>query len=350
MPFGSFVLISLFYAVIGIRVVRDIWINRKEAFDLRFTDRDRALVDQASFFLLVPISVLLHEFGHAVAIWSFGGHVISFDYYVFAGAVSYREPFTNTQQIVVAAAGTIVNIILCGLALAVVFLKRKPYRAAINELLFQFAVISGANALIFYPLLDLVAGMEGDWSQMYDGGVPRLSLLIGIIHGGILVLSYVAWKNPGFRALLAQRTGLPQGADRGIFGGLRSSATSMSRPGAARPQPASPEEARVQAAISRVASGWPRPVTGSVERRADATLVSLGWSSLDARRIVAVVVRADRVTSVIGAIVIPGSPRPAQRRELYRWPDLPDENDLVLQIRIAMEQIDGWPVTSTVPA
>jgi hypothetical protein len=347
MPFGAFALLSLFYAVIGVRVIRDLWINRKEAFDLRFTDRDRALVDQSAFFLLVPVSVLLHEFGHAVAIWSFGGKVIDFNYYVFAGSVSYREPFSNTQQIVVAAAGTIVNIILCALALAVVFLKRRPYRAAINELLFQFAVISGINALIFYPLLDLVSGMEGDWTQMYDGGNRNLSILIGIVHAGILFASYQAWQNPRFRRALAERTGLPTGSARGILGGMTSSVPS-SRQSYARPQPVSPEEAAVQSAIRRVASGWSTEVTGAVERRPDATLVSMTWSSENARRVVAVVVRSDRVTSIVGATVDPRSPRPAQRRELYRWPDFPSEDDLMLQIRIAMEIIDGWPAPTAV--
>ena len=56
MPFGTFILISLFYAVIGVRVVRDLWMHRREAFDRQFTSADRHLVDQAAFFLLVPIS------------------------------------------------------------------------------------------------------------------------------------------------------------------------------------------------------------------------------------------------------------------------------------------------------
>ena len=126
MPFGTFALISLFYVFIGLRVVRDLWVRRREAFDLRFTESDRYLIDQSSFFLLVPISVALHELGHAVAIWIYGGKVIDFNYYVFAGSVSYNEPFTNAQHIIVAAAGTIVNLILCAMALLVVFFRRPP--------------------------------------------------------------------------------------------------------------------------------------------------------------------------------------------------------------------------------
>ena len=38
---------------------------------------------------MVPISVALHELGHAVAIWSMGGEVVDFGYYGFAGYVSY---------------------------------------------------------------------------------------------------------------------------------------------------------------------------------------------------------------------------------------------------------------------
>ena len=31
------------------------------------------------------------------------------------------------------------------------------------------AVLQGANALIFYPLLDFATDMNGDWRQMYSG-------------------------------------------------------------------------------------------------------------------------------------------------------------------------------------
>ena len=75
MGFGPFILISLFYAVIGVRVVTQVVQRRRELFDRRFTIADRSLVDQAAFFILVPISVALHELGHAVAVWLAGGTV-----------------------------------------------------------------------------------------------------------------------------------------------------------------------------------------------------------------------------------------------------------------------------------
>src|SRR5438445_814193 len=35
----------------------------------------RQLAVQVAFFLIIPVGVLLHETGHAVATWSVGGHV-----------------------------------------------------------------------------------------------------------------------------------------------------------------------------------------------------------------------------------------------------------------------------------
>lgn len=358
MPFGTFALISLFYAVIGLRVVRDLWVRRHEVFDLRLTEADRFLVDQAAFFLLVPISVALHELGHAVAIWSFGGHVVAFSYWVFAGSVSYDDPFTNVQHIVVAAAGTIVNVILCALALGVVFLKRRPLRAAINELLFQFAVISGVNALVVYPLLDVATGMEGDWTQMYNGGVPALSLAIGVIHAAILIGAYVAWNSPGFRRRLAARTAMPIGTDRRLFGGLRRSGTPAgqagSETGTADFTPASPAEARFRAAADRVARGWGQPVQGRIDRRDEGTQVALVWVSGDTQRAVAMRQGRTGQVSISGAAatVSPnGNGAAPSMKELRSWPDLPDENDLTIALRMAMEAVESWqPGAPAAPA
>jgi hypothetical protein len=348
MPFGTFVLISLFYAVIGLRVVRDLWTRRHEAFDRRFTEADRYLIDQSAFFLLVPISVALHELGHAVAIWGFGGEVIDFSYYVFAGSVSYNEPFADAQHIVVAAAGTLVNLMLCALALGLVFFRRPPLRAAINELLFQFAVISGINALIFYPILDFAVGMAGDWSQMYDGGVPALSLAIFAIHAGLLIAAYLTWKHPGFRRRLATLTDMPPGTDRRLLGGLRRG--TPARQEVATPEhiagfePASPAEDRFRKAADRVARGWPQPVQGRIDRRDEGSQVALVWLSGGAQRVVAMRHENAGRVSISGAAAsaIVGNPGVPIRQDLRSWPDLPDENDLTMALRMAMEVVESW--------
>lgn len=350
MPFGVFAVISLFYAVVGIRVVRDVVVHRREAFDRRFTEGDRRLVDQAAFFILVPISVALHELGHAIAIWSFGGKVSGFGYYVFAGYVSYVEPFTNAQRILVALAGPLVNVILAALALAAVFLRRTPLRAAFNELLYQFAIISVVNALVFYPILDVATGLEGDWSQMYRGGVPALSAAIFAGHAGILGFGYWAGTNDAVRRRLASLTGMPPGTERGLMGGLRL-ATGASPAAGSAVADLTPTERVMEQAGARVAAGWHAPVRGTIERRAGSTLLTLTWTSAGARRAVAIRLESDGSAELIGAVQAgeEGETTAPTRRRLQHWPSLPDEDTLTLALRLGLEAVDPWHATAGAP-
>ena len=185
---GGFSIFALVMAVTGIPAVLRVIRNRKEVFDRTLTPSDRVSADQAAIFILLPISVALHELGHAVAVWSFGGQVTDVGYYFFAGYVSYQGNITDAQAIIIAAAGTLVNILLAYGAVGLVWFKRPPMRAAYNELLIAFAIISLANALLFYPILDFVTGVSGgDFHQMYNGGVPWLSAIILAVHLSAMV-------------------------------------------------------------------------------------------------------------------------------------------------------------------
>jgi hypothetical protein len=346
MPFGFFVMLSLLYAVVGIRVLGDIVRHRRTMFDEVFTESDRYLVGQAAFFLLVPLSVALHELGHAIAIWSFGGRVTDFGFYVFAGFVSYNEPFTDTQRIIVALAGPLVNVVLAGAALAAIVLRRPPMRAAFNEMLFQFAVISTANALIFYPLLDFGTGMEGDWSQIYDGGKPLLSGLILAAHLGILFGAYAAWRNDRVRGYLARLTGVPPGGSRRLFGAAR-----QPRPARSGTSPSvgeTLEAKRLRNAATRVASGWPAPVGIRIEHLANSEVLTMQWSDGIALRAISVQSDSNGNTRLVGAMQTTAETR-QKVAELGRWMALPDEDDLVVRLRIGMEQVEAWP-GATMPA
>ena len=72
---GGFSIISLLYVALGVRVVWMIAQNWRSVWDRNFTPHDRVLVNQASFFFLIPLSVVLHDFGHAVAVWGFGKEI-----------------------------------------------------------------------------------------------------------------------------------------------------------------------------------------------------------------------------------------------------------------------------------
>jgi hypothetical protein len=343
MPLGPFALISLFYLLLGVRVVFQLARNFRGTFDLRFTREDRMLVDQAAFFILVPISVALHELGHAVAIWLFGGDVLDWGFYGFAGYVAFDpRQFTDAQQIIIAAAGTMVNLLLAALAVGLVFLKRPPFRAAINELLIQFTWISLLNALVVYPVLDLLSGLNGDWTQMYGGGEPALSLAILVVHVAVLAALFWAWRSATARARIARLTDEPVRARRLPMPSRRSTGA---------PQPAdTPQEQTLREAASRVASGWPTPVEGAVQRGHNGSAIVLSWGDGALRRSVMAIAPETGGLELSGALRVNGE-RPAQR-PLGRSPDLPDADRLTMLLRLAMETVEGWspPLDGASPA
>ena len=55
MSLGPFALISLFYVFLGVRVIYQLARNFRRTFDRNFTHEDRMLVDQAAFFVLLPM-------------------------------------------------------------------------------------------------------------------------------------------------------------------------------------------------------------------------------------------------------------------------------------------------------
>ncbi len=344
MDFGPFVLLSLFYALLGVRVVGQLATRWRETFDRRFTAADRSLVDQAAFFVLVPVSVALHELGHAIAIRLLGGRVEDWGYYLFAGYVSFDPTdFTRAERILVAAAGTIVNVLLAAGAVALVVGRRPPMRPAFNELLLQFTLLSLVNALVVYPLLDLVSGLNGDWSQMYRGGVPALSAAILAVHAGILGLVVWAWRSDRVRARIAALTAAPPGLQRlPVSGRSRSGQRSSDRAD-------SGTEAVLRDSAARVASGWPVRVEGAIQRRPEGILLVLSWRGDGLLRTVLAWAPADGGVELSGAVSSEGTP--PSRRSLGRERVPVDADRLTLALRVAMETVDTWtPAPESVPS
>jgi len=334
MPLGPFAILSLFYIAIGIQVVYRLVRSWNATWDRRFTHQDRALIDQAAFFVLIPVSVALHELGHATAIWAMGGEVVDFGFYGFAGFVSYYPfQFSDVQQTIIAAAGSLVNAVLCVAAFAVVFFWRPPLRAAVNELLLQFAFLSGINAFVVYPLLDLASGLNGDWRQMYDSGVPWLTGIIVASQAGLLFVGYWIATNDRTRALMASRTDVPPGFERGVFGGIR--------PGKLDPSSLSPVERTLQEASERVSSGWSSPVKRHVQRFEGGSALVLEWSNGSAdRHAIAARAFANGQTEVVRLDAVRQGETPSPPRLLYRWSSLPTSDQLTLGLRVAMETVE----------
>lgn len=329
---GPFALISLFYLVIGVRVIYQIARNFRQTFDRQFTRQDRQLVDQAAFFVLLPISVALHELGHAVAIWAFGGQVLDWGFYGFAGYVAFDpRQFTAAQQTIIAAAGVTVNLILAALAVALVVLKKPPMRAAYNELLIQFVWISLLNALIVYPVLDFVSGLNGDWMQMYDFRVPMVSGAIAVIHVAVLGLLFWAWKSPRARARIAQLTD-DTPPTRKVATGTRASQRI--------PADATPTERALYDAAGRVASGWPVPLEAAIQRGTGGTALVLTWHDGDLQRSVIAVAPESGGVDMSGALRTPT--QPVERRPLGHDAAAVDANRITMLLRLAMESVETW--------
>lgn len=329
---SPFALISLLYLVLGARVVYQLLRTWRSVFDRNFTASDRTLVDQAAFFVLVPISVAFHELGHAVVIVAFGGEVSSWGYFGFAGFVAYDpRGFSASEQIAVAAAGTVVNLVLAAGALALVFLRRPPMRSAFNELLIQFVVVSLLNALIVYPALDVLTGLNGDWSQMYDGGVPGLSLAILVIHVAILGGMWLAWRSSSVREKVAALTGgsvVRRVRPRPRRRQVRSTAAT-----------GSPEEVLLEAA-ERVAGGWPVPVEAGVQPTANGVLLVLSWQGMGVQRAVLARIVGGRLD--LSGVAAAAGDRQGVRRSLGEPVPVPDADRLTLSLRLAMETVERW--------
>ncbi len=277
--------------------------------------------------MLVPVSVALHELGHAVAVWGFGRDVVDFGFYGFAGYVSFIPyGLSDVQLTVIAAAGSIVNLVLCVVALGLMFLR--PFRASINELLIQFAIISGANAFIVYPLLDLASGLNGDWRQMYSSGVPWLTAIIVAAQVGMIAAGYWLYSSDWAKARLAKLTDVPAGMQRGYFGGIQ--------PGTIDVQALNPAERSLREASERVASGWHAKVETGIQRFDTGTAMTLAWQRGGHGYAIAARTFATGRTDIValtGRGVDGGHSCPG-------WAEPPSTDELTMALRIAMETVE----------
>jgi hypothetical protein len=154
---------------------RDFW-------DDKLTPRDYQLAGGAAFFLLVPIGVLLHEFGHMLAAWSTGAEVLSLGYFLYWGYVSYI-PATGDPlaEWYVSLAGNAFSYFL-GIACLIAAVRFVRLPVILRVVLLQLGILEIAQTLIFYPLLDLDPNFNGDWESIYFFRAPIASGITAAIH------------------------------------------------------------------------------------------------------------------------------------------------------------------------
>ena len=326
--FLLFQLASVLLAIVAIRVLVTTVRARRTLFDETLTLADRQQLSEAAFFLLLPLGVLLHELGHAIAVRLAGGQVVGFGFLFFLGWVEHTGSYTPAELYWIALSGNLVSLGLGLGALALALFG--PFGRAVNWLLFVFSGLELGTTLVFYPLLDLVSDLHGDWATIYREGTPVLSGVTALAHAGMVVAGLFLWRSSRFRLLVEQRTGA-RWLRRLTAGQRRALASNLAE------------------AAERVAGSWGSPVEAITGLGLDHAGVALRWESGGLRRRIEALLVPEsgllELRAELDSLASPGA-RLRQRLGVLDRP-LPPE-DLARILRRLMEIVDRWPAQAIV--
>ena len=325
MIFDSTGILGLFLLIAAVATLWDIIKGREQIFDDRVTADDRNRILRFTLFLLLPLSVALHEAGHALAVWAFGGEVLEFGFYLYYGYVAHQGYYSDLDMAVISFAGPAVNVVMGLGAFAIAWFW--PRRPAINYMLFVFAALELFNALVFYPIFDFSGGIAGDFSSIYSSRTPVFSAIVGIVHVAILVGAVIFWKTPRFRAGYEERTG--QRRWHGVSGTERWRMADV-----------------LAQAATDASSGWKHEVTLSGDAQVGGTQMVMRWESRGFHR--ALLVHSTHSddpkqhVELHAAIHPIAEGPPPYQRPLMRIDGQPQVDELSLYIRRSLDYVDTW--------
>ena len=205
-PFSFFDLISLFYAYRGLQLIYKIYSEWQGFLAPPFTFGKKQMGEQASFFVSVPLSVLVHEFGHALFVWLYGGQVVEFGYRIFWGYVLPDRRFTDPQEFVISLAGTLGSLLF---GFVVWVLLRKHAATSLRYFGMRTLRFQVYFSLIYYPLFAAFLGV-GDWRTIYNfNATPLLSGVTAVFHLALLILFWLGdrfgfFEQPAFHSIAAE--------------------------------------------------------------------------------------------------------------------------------------------------
>jgi hypothetical protein len=201
--FSSLTLIYMFAGAFTLYQVVKSW---RSFWAGALTAHNRQLSGGVAFFLLVPIGVLLHEFGHMLAAWSTHSQVLGLHYFVYWGYVEYI-PSSNSPLLdwYVALAGNFVSYVL-GIVCLAVAATWGSLRPALRFTIMQLGVLELIQTLIFYPLISIAdPNFHGDWDSIYSFQAPVASWATLVVHVVSLVgfVLFMRW-NKSMRAMMGR--------------------------------------------------------------------------------------------------------------------------------------------------
>jgi hypothetical protein len=180
-----FAALSILIILAGLKTLFQVINGWKSLWDDDLTRDDAKLASSASFYLLIPPTVALHELGHAIAVWAFGLEVLDFWFLGYMGAI-FHAPSTPIGNFTIALAGNVVTLaigIFCiawGLA--------RPGHPVRNILWIELGRQSLFLVLVFYPAICLL--FDGDFRTIYSTQTPIASGITLVAHGALLFAGY----------------------------------------------------------------------------------------------------------------------------------------------------------------
>jgi len=193
-------------AVISVQTLRQVYRERAMLFDAWVSPHDAMVLDRAAVFLFVPIGVLLHEIGHALATWQVGGEVLELRWYLFYGHVVPWGHFTALEGWWISLSG---NVVSAALGLAALALLRLPMSPPWFYLTLTFGRVQTVYALVVYPLIGL-GGRWGDFVTIYSAQGGIWAYVTALVHVALLAGLWLAGRSRRVRAWLVAR-GAPPG-------------------------------------------------------------------------------------------------------------------------------------------
>lgn len=198
-----FTALSFVYVWRGIKLGGHMWRERADLVASPLTRIKRKIADDASFYVFVPLGVFIHELGHAIIVWLFGGVVLEFGFFFYWGYVLPDRMFGPETEWLLSFSGTIGNILF---AIAVYVWSRNHASRWVRYLGRRVVRFQIFFAFIYYPIFTALLAF-GDWRTIYDfNATPSLSGAVAVLHVSVLGLYFVLDRRGWFDTVAVSST------------------------------------------------------------------------------------------------------------------------------------------------